>query len=61
VQSISGSTQAVFRKTLRDVNRDSGQNSPPKFSAKNYMSAKVGWAVAFIDWLDAFIRHSPIE
>ena len=22
------------------------------------MSAKVGWAVGFIDWLDAFIRHS---
>jgi len=25
----------------------------PKNSVKNYMSSKVGWAVGFIDWLDA--------
>ena len=35
--------------------------SVPKIFRKNYMSAKVGWAVGFIDWLDAFIRHSSIE
>jgi hypothetical protein len=33
----------------------------PKISVKNYMSAKVGWAIGFLDWVDAFIRHSFIE
>jgi hypothetical protein len=61
VQTISASIEAVCRKTLQEVNRDSGAKPTPKISVKNYMSAKVGWAVGFIDWLDAFIRHSSIE
>jgi len=38
-----------------------GKNPTPKISVKNYTSAKIGWAVRFIDSLDAFIRHSSIE
>jgi hypothetical protein len=38
---ISASIEAVCRKTLHDVNRDSGQNPRPKISVKNYMSAKT--------------------
>ena len=46
-----------------------GTPSKPRFPGKtraqnfrqNYMSAKVGWALGFIDCLDAFIRHSFIE
>ncbi len=38
LQSISASIEAVCRKTLQDVNRDSGQNPRPKISEKNCMS-----------------------
>src|SRR6266481_3961678 len=38
----SVSIQTVCRKTLQDVNRDSGAQSPaPKHSVKNYMSYKI--------------------
>jgi hypothetical protein len=50
VQAISPSIEEVCRKTLQDVNRGSEQNPRPKNSVKNYMSAKVGWAVGFIDF-----------
>jgi len=36
------------------------QNPHEKNSVKNYMSAKVGWAMGFINSLDAFVRHSLI-
>jgi len=34
--------QAVCRKTVQEVNRDSGTKSVPKNFRKNYMSAKIG-------------------
>jgi hypothetical protein len=41
VQSISASIEAACPKTLQQVNRDFGAQSPaPKISVKNYMSAK---------------------
>jgi hypothetical protein len=58
---MSASIEAVWRKTLQEVNpRFRGQIIAKNF-VKNYMSAKVGWAVGFVNWLDAFIRHSLIE
>jgi hypothetical protein len=43
LQSISASIEAVCRKTLQDVNRDSEQNLRPKISVKNYMSDQQCW------------------
>jgi hypothetical protein len=61
LSSISAAIEAVCLERRQDVNGILGQTPCPKISEKNYMSAKVGWAVGFIDWLDAFIRHSSIE
>jgi len=56
LSSISVSIEAVCRKKLQDVNRDSGgQNPRPKISVKNYMSSKSG-AVGFIDPLSWLIK-----
>jgi hypothetical protein len=40
LQSISVSIEAVCRKTLQDVNRDSGAKPCPQIAVKNYMSYK---------------------
>ena len=42
LQSISASIEAVCRKTLQKVNRDSEANPCPKISVKNYMSYQIG-------------------
>ena len=41
MQSVSASIDAVCRKTLQKVNRDSEPIPRPKNSVKNYMSAKI--------------------
>jgi hypothetical protein len=63
LQSISASIEAVCRKTLQQANRDSEHKTQPtKNSVKNYMSAKVGWALASsIGWMLSFATHRSNE
>ena len=49
LQSNSASIEAVCRKTRQDVNRDSGRNSRPKISVKNYMSSRIALSVVVTD------------
>ena len=52
MQSIAASIEAVCRKTLQKVNRDSESIPRPENSVKNYMSDKIGAADSGIITID---------
>jgi hypothetical protein len=60
-QSLNNNTAGVLEREDANRTREAGNRDEVEGVVANTVNSFRKWAVGFINWLDAFIRHSFIE
>ena len=59
--SLDNNTAGVCEREDVNRTREAGNRDEAEGVMASTLNLSRNWAVGFIDWLDAFIRHSSIE